>query len=173
MVPTTRSSVTARSAGIARARVARRVDPRSRPGDALWDELGACHRMLRAELRDVVRRRGMYLSEYRALNRLKDGEYRLADLAESLGQSPASVTDLARQLESRGWAVRRPDPRDRRAYLLRCTSRGTRAFRASRSEYRRRLDEVYRFLSPRARRNLARSLKELHALLQERRRPLA
>lgn len=169
MVPTIRRS--ARSARVAPPRAARRADPRSGPGDALWDELGACHRMLRAELREVVRRRGMYLSEYRALNRLKDGEHRLADLAESLGQSPASLTDLARQLESRGWAVRRPDPRDRRAFLLRCTPRGTRAFRASRSEYRRRLDELYQLLSPRARWNLARDLKGLHALLEGRRRP--
>jgi len=139
-------------------------------GDVLWDTLGDCHRRMRAELREVVLARGVYLSEYRALARLREGPRTLTQLAEGLGLTPASMTDLARQLLNRGWAHRRPNPQDRRSHLLLATDAGLRVHALARREYRNRLAKVYSAISPRTRRALAEGLEDLRATLIERTR---
>ena len=151
-------------------RLAPRPRPRGRspPGDELWDLLGACHRLMRAELRAVVLRHGVYLSEYRALARLRSEPRTPSQLAESLGLTPASMTDLARQLERRGWVRRGPNPADRRSQLLEPTPTGRAAYAEARREFRARLAEVYSSLPPPARRYLARGLPELSRVLVKR-----
>jgi DNA-binding MarR family transcriptional regulator len=49
---------------------------------------------------------------------------RLTNLAESAQLTKQSMGYLADFLESRGYLVRVPDPRDRRAHLIRLTTRG-------------------------------------------------
>lgn len=138
------------------------------PGDELWDRLGACHRQMRSELRAVVLRHGIYLSEYRALARLRTEARTLSQLAESLGLTPASMTDLARQLETRGWVKRGPNPADRRSQLLQSTATGTAVYVHAHREYRARLADVYSSLTPSTRRSLDRGLRELSRVLTER-----
>ncbi|MGI0151026.1 MAG: MarR family winged helix-turn-helix transcriptional regulator, partial [Thermoplasmata archaeon] len=149
---------------------ARGPESRSPSGDRLWDGLREGHRLLRAELREVLRAEGVFLAEYRALGRLGRRERTRGELAEELGLAPASMTDLARQLTARGWVRRRYDPSDRRAQLLSATRAGLRVHRAGRAGYRRRLGEVAALLSPAGRSALARGLEELTAVLAERRR---
>jgi DNA-binding MarR family transcriptional regulator len=147
-----------------------RAPPAERPtrGDALWDLLGDCHREMRAELRAVVLRHGVHLGEYRALAGLRRGPRTLSQLAEGLGLTPASMTDLARQLEKRRWVERRPNPADRRSQLLESTGRGRAVYLAARREYRSRLAEVYSELSPSSRRALERGLDGLGRVLAAR-----
>jgi DNA-binding MarR family transcriptional regulator len=149
------------------SRPAMAVDERNQ-GDALWDTLRDCHQRMRAELRQVVLAHGIYLSEFRALARLRDGPRTLTQLAESLGLTPGSMTDLANQLVSRGWASRQPNPQDRRSQLLTATATGLRVHTAARREYRNRLAEVYSAISPRTRTTLAVGLEELRTILFER-----
>lgn len=137
-------------------------------GDTLWDTLRDCHRRMRAELRDVVLTHGVYLSEYRALARLREGPRTLTQLADGLGLTPASMTDLAKQLLDRRWVVRRPNLRDRRSHLLLATDAGLQVHAVTRREYQSRLAEVYSAIPPRARRALAEGLGELRATLAER-----
>src|SRR3712207_4719833 len=55
----------------------------------------------------------------------RDG-VRLSDLAESLHIAPRSATEVADGLQERGLVERTPDPRDRRAVILRPTAEGRR-----------------------------------------------
>jgi DNA-binding MarR family transcriptional regulator len=136
--------------------------------DLLWDQLAECHRRIRAELRTVVLRHGIYLSEYRGLARLRYGSRSLSQLADSLGLTPASMTDLASQLVDRHWAQRRPHPTDRRSQLLEITSLGRRTFLSTRREYRARLAEVYETLPSRTREALGEGLHRLSHVLEDR-----
>jgi len=147
----------------------RRAPPTGAPmsGDALWDALRDGHRRLRAELREILRARGLHLLEYRALSRLQDRELSTGILADELGLAPASMTDLARQLVARGWVVRRRSPVDGRVYRLSATPEGRRVQRSSRSAYRRRLAVVARTMEPEARAALALGLGELIRVLRE------
>jgi len=90
----------------------------------------------------------------------RDG-VRLSDLAEALRIAPRSATEVADGLQERGLVERTPDPRDRRAGLLRPTDEGRRvrgeidAARAADSS------ELFARLSPGDRAALARILRTL------------
>jgi DNA-binding MarR family transcriptional regulator len=124
--------------------------------------------MLRAELQEVLGKSGMYLTEYRALSRMQNREMTMGEIADELGLTPASVTDLGRQLLSRKWVVRKQSPTDLRVYRLSPTAAGVRAYRAQRREYRQRLSEVARSLSPETRQVLSDGLHELTLVLAAR-----
>ncbi len=62
---------------------------------------------------------------------------RLRDLADSLRIAPRSVTDVVDALERKGYVVREPDPRDRRASVVVVTDAG-RQVRSAVHEARRR-----------------------------------
>ncbi len=133
--------------------------------DALWDLLRDCHRGIRGELRDVVGRRGLYLSEYRALGALRDGPRTPSEIAERLGLTPAAMTDLSTQLLARAWVSRRPHPSDGRSHLLRATPAGAAVYARARREYRTRLATVYGALTARDRRALGDGLSRLAVVL--------
>jgi DNA-binding MarR family transcriptional regulator len=66
-------------------------------------------------------------SQGRALRVISEGDgTRVSDLAEALRIAPRSATEVADGLEQRGLVERTPDPRDRRAVLLRPTPAGRR-----------------------------------------------
>jgi DNA-binding MarR family transcriptional regulator len=60
-----------------------------------------------------------------------DGD-RVTDLAERLGMTRQSVSELIDYLEERGYVERMPDPKDRRAVLVRRTERGWKVNRVAR-----------------------------------------
>lgn len=59
-----------------------------------------------------------------AFARIAGGDATIAELAEHLGVSKQAAAQLAERLVKSGYASRHPHPRDRRAQLLRLTSRG-------------------------------------------------
>jgi DNA-binding MarR family transcriptional regulator len=61
-----------------------------------------------------------------------DGD-RVTDLAERLGMTRQSVSELIDYLEKRDYVERVPDPRDRRAVLVRRTERGWKVNRVARN----------------------------------------
>lgn len=54
----------------------------------------------------------------------RTGPIRPGDLAAKMGISAASMSRLADILETQGWAIKRPDAEDARAFLLELTERG-------------------------------------------------
>lgn len=56
---------------------------------------------------------------------------RLTQLAAGANMTPQSMGELVDELERLGYVVRTPDPRDRRAKLIRLTDRGHQAIRAA------------------------------------------
>src|SRR5919107_2045285 len=90
----------------------------------------------------------------------RDG-VRLSDLAESLRIAPRSATEVADGLQERGLVERTPDPRDRRAVLLRPTDEGRRIRREIGAARAAASAELFARLSPDDRATLARILRTL------------
>ncbi len=71
---------------------------------------------------------------YAVLARLGKGEaMRASDLAAGEGTDASTMSRRLAQMAERGLVERVPDPDDRRAWLVRATDAGTRAFRAERT----------------------------------------
>ncbi len=106
------------------------------------DDLGALFarvtRRLIAEERPLLDARGMTMWEYIALSHLGRGAAgsQLA-MAEAIGYDKTRLIALLEGLEGRGLVRREPDPRDRRARVVRLTPAGTRTLRAARNDIRR------------------------------------
>lgn len=94
---------------------------------ALSELLMRAARTQRRRWRDALAPWDLAPSHGRALRVIseRDGT-RISDLAEALRIVPRSATEVADGLEARGLVERGPDPRDRRAVLLRPTPAGRR-----------------------------------------------
>jgi DNA-binding MarR family transcriptional regulator len=106
------------------------------------DDLGALFarvtRRLIAEERPLLDARGMTMWEYIALSHLGRGAAgsQLA-MADAIGYDKTRLIALLEGLEGRGLVRREPDPRDRRARVVRLTPAGTSTLRAARNDIRR------------------------------------
>ena len=106
------------------------------------DDLGALFarvtQRLIAEERPLLDAHGMTMWEYIALSHLVRGAAgsQLA-MAEAIRYDKTRLIALLEGLEGRGLVRREPDPRDRRARVVRLTPAGTRALRAARTDIRR------------------------------------
>jgi DNA-binding MarR family transcriptional regulator len=106
------------------------------------DDLGALFarvtRRLIAEERTLLDAHGITMWEYIALSHLGRGAAgsQLA-MAEAIGYDKTRLIALLEGLEVRGLVRREPDPRDRRARVVRLTPAGTRTLRAARTDIRR------------------------------------
>ncbi|WP_346620969.1 MarR family transcriptional regulator [Blastococcus montanus] len=128
----------------------------------LGDLLMRVARTQRRRWRDALAPWDLSPHQARALRVIcqRDG-VRLSDLAESLHIAPRSATEVADGLQERGLVERAPDPRDRRAVLLRPTDEGRRIrgevgrARAADSA------ELFARLDPEDRATLARILRTL------------
>jgi DNA-binding MarR family transcriptional regulator len=94
---------------------------------ALSELLMRAARAQRRGWRDALAPWDLTPSQGRALRVISaaDGT-RVSDLADALRIAPRSATEVADGLEQRGLVERTPDPRDRRAVLLRPTAAGRR-----------------------------------------------
>ena len=97
------------------------------PTGELGDLLMRVARTQRRRWRDALAPWDLSPHQARALRVIdeRDG-VRLSDLAESLHIAPRSATEVADGLQERGLVERTPDPRDRRAVILRPTAQGRR-----------------------------------------------
>lgn len=82
-------------------------------------------RLMRGHVDSRAREHGTTRSQWGVLSRLRRNEgMKQAELAEVLDIQPISVTRMIDRLAQQGLVERRPDPSDRRAYLLYLTGPG-------------------------------------------------
>ena len=92
-------------------------------------------RHLEARVVDHLRAHGfddLTIAQARLAARLDDDGMRLTDLAAAAQVTKQTAAFLVGQLERAGYVVRRPDPTDARARLIRIAERGRAAQRAAR-----------------------------------------
>jgi DNA-binding MarR family transcriptional regulator len=88
---------------------------------------------------------------------------RLSELAHRANMTPQAMGELVDQLESLGYLVRRPDPRDRRAKLIGLTARGKSCVEAAQVTIAELEDEISRRLGEQGHRQLRLLLEKLLA----------
>jgi DNA-binding MarR family transcriptional regulator len=88
---------------------------------------------------------------------------RLSELAHRANMTPQAMGELVDQLESLGYLVRRPDPRDRRAKLIVLTARGKACVEAAQVTIAELEDEISRRLGEQGHRQLRLLLEKLLA----------
>jgi DNA-binding MarR family transcriptional regulator len=93
------------------------------------------------------------------------GPVRLSELAAAMGIDNSTLTPQAQRLERDGYAVRQPDPHDRRAALLRITRSGRGLLTRLHTTRRAMLAELLGDWPPPARAQAAEQLAHLAALL--------
>jgi DNA-binding MarR family transcriptional regulator len=86
---------------------------------------------------------------------------RLSELAHRANMSPQAMGELGDELESLGYVVRRPDPRDRRAKLIVLTQKGQACVEAGRVTIEDLEEEITRRLGRHGHRQLRRMLQKL------------
>ncbi|MBE3012742.1 winged helix-turn-helix transcriptional regulator [Microbispora sp. NEAU-D428] len=91
-------------------------------------DLVRCETRLYNALNDRLRERhGIVTSQFEALRYLRDHPgSRVADLAAEFAIGIGATSKSVDRLEKRGWAVRQPNPSDRRSSLLALTDDGSR-----------------------------------------------
>lgn len=131
--------------------------------DALRDAHGAVHDLMRHSVASFH----LIPTEYRAMGRCERwGEITPKNLAEGLGITPASVTELLDRLERRRFLTRRTNPEDRRSMLIRLTPRGRATFQSARTVYRRSVARVSRGMTREGQSSLVRGVAEFLAALR-------
>ena len=128
----------------------------------LSDLLMRAGRAQRRRWRDALAPWDLAPSQARALRVIwEHPDTRVSDLAEALRIAPRSATEVADGLQQRGLVERTPDPRDRRAVILRPTAEGLRV--RAEVETARTADsrELFGRLSPEDRAVLGRLLRVL------------
>jgi DNA-binding MarR family transcriptional regulator len=127
----------------------------------LWLRLLSCTTQIESEIRRRLRTQfGVTLArfDYMAqLYRHKDG-LKMRDLSRYLMVTGGNVTGLTDDLERDGLVAREASPADRRAWILRLTPKGRRAFEAMAEEHERWILELFASLD-------AKALAQLHAQL--------
>jgi len=94
----------------------------------------------------------------------KHGPQTLTDLSEYDRVSPASMSQTVNRLTSAGYAVRAPDPDDRRKVLFSTTAEGDELARAARAQRNAWLDQQLQALTPEDRAVIARAAALLIAI---------
>lgn len=94
----------------------------------------------------------------------KHGPQTLTDLSEYGRVAPASMSQSVNRLTSAGYAVRAPDPTDRRKVLISATLRGSEAAIAARTQRNTWLDAQLSALGPEDQSAIARACALLDAI---------
>jgi DNA-binding MarR family transcriptional regulator len=124
-------------------------------------------KVLRGRQLAVLAKTGISLSEWSALHLCASGGVRAREIAETVGLTPAAVTDIIDRLEGRRLVHRARDPDDRRAVRIELTNAG----RRQHGEIRRQMLRLWRAkleeLAPREYAALATGLRALAQLQGE------
>ncbi|MBF6333657.1 MarR family transcriptional regulator [Nocardia transvalensis] len=110
-----------------------------------WDTLLAVHALAEHRAGEVLRRHGLGVSEYRALEFLAaapHGRLRMQDLAEDLGLNQSSVSRLVGRLHRAGFGDTDLCPEDGRGVVAVITAAGRARFEQARPSYQRVLTEA-------------------------------
>ena len=109
-----------------------------------FSDLVRCETRLYNALNDRLRERhGIVTSQFEALRYLRDHpECRVADLAAEFAIGIGATSKTVDRLERQGWAVRQPNPADRRSSLLALTDTGLRLVDAAEGTFTERLAQL-------------------------------
>ena len=142
----------------------------------LWLRLLACATQIEAEIRRRLRAQfGVTLArfDYMAqLYRYRDG-LKMRELSRYLMVTGGNVTGLTDDLERDGLVAREASPSDRRAWILRLTPKGRRAFEAMAQEHERWILELLGGLDERTVQQLYTQLGALRVQLVHNHEPSA
>ncbi|MCP2337294.1 MarR family winged helix-turn-helix transcriptional regulator [Actinomadura rupiterrae] len=107
-------------------------------------DLVRCETRLYNALNDRLREQhGIVTSQFEALRYLRDHpDSRVADLAAEFAIGIGATSKTVDRLEKQGWAVRQPNPSDRRSSLLALTDDGLRLAEAAERTFTERLAEL-------------------------------
>jgi DNA-binding MarR family transcriptional regulator len=107
-------------------------------------DLVRCETRLYNALNDRLRERhGIVTSQFEALRYLRDHPgSRVADLAAEFAIGIGATSKTIDRLEKQGWAVRQPNPSDRRSSLLALTDDGLQLVDAAEGTFNQRLAEL-------------------------------
>jgi len=142
-------------------------DPETRLHDAhheslrLWLRLLTCTHTIERRVRDRLRERfAMTLPRFDLMAQLERHPQglKMGELSRRLMVTSGSITGLTDQLAAEGLVERKPIPADRRAYLVRLTEKGRRAFDVMATEHEDWVIAIFSGLSDSER-------ERLHALL--------
>ena len=136
----------------------------------LWLRLLTCtqlvERELRTRLRDEFETTLPRFDLMAQLERVPSG-LRMSELSRRMMVTGGNVTGITDQLEAEGLVVREFSPDDRRAFIVRLTANGRRAFRRMAQAYERWIGEMFDNLPVRDRDQLLRLLGNLKHELHE------
>ena len=143
-------------------------------GDAVnlpgfFADLVRCETRLYNALNDRLRERhGIVTSQFEALRYLRDHPgARVADLAAEFAIGIGATSKSIDRLEKRGWAVRQPNPSDRRSSLLALTDDGSQLVDAAEATFTDVLTELIGGALDRSSASAAaQALSELRAALE-------
>ncbi|WP_043677063.1 MarR family winged helix-turn-helix transcriptional regulator [Streptomyces xylophagus] len=109
-----------------------------------FSDLVRCETRLYNALNDRLRERhGIVTSQYEALRYLRDHPgSRVADLAAEFAIGIGATSKTVDRLEKQGWALRQPNPSDRRSSLLALTDDGRQLVDAAEVTFAQRLAEL-------------------------------
>ncbi|MEW1862880.1 MULTISPECIES: MarR family transcriptional regulator [unclassified Streptomyces] len=109
-----------------------------------FSDLVRCETRLYNALNDRLRERHeIVTSQFEALRYLRDHPgARVADLAAEFAIGIGATSKTVDRLEKQGWAVRRPNPSDRRSSLLALTDDGRQLVDAAEETFTERLAEL-------------------------------
>jgi DNA-binding MarR family transcriptional regulator len=93
------------------------------------------------------------------------GPMRIGALAQAEQVEPPTMTRLVDAMERDGYVERAPDPQDRRAVIVRSTTKGTRALKQGRAQRVEALAAGLRTLSPDQLSTLARGVEVLERVV--------
>ncbi|HEY2442765.1 MAG TPA: MarR family transcriptional regulator [Streptosporangiaceae bacterium] len=145
------------------------IQDRGTPAGRAWandetlpEAFSSVARQLRETSQEALAPWDITPAQHRALRVLKrHGTMRLSELSDHLHIAARSATEVVDAVESRGLAVRRPDPGDRRATLVELTEKGTSVLDAIRAARGAEAERVFGRLTPADRAHLARILRAL------------
>jgi DNA-binding MarR family transcriptional regulator len=128
-----------------------------------WEMFHSVYLNMRGAIQGSIKQHGLLLSEYHTLalcDRAKD-PLTLSLIAQSLGVTPAAITDLVRRLAKRGLIRLAPNPADHRSSVVTLTPSGRALVLQARSARRKAIHEIVLLISPEGRQGLLRGLSEL------------
>lgn len=154
------------------------VQPRA-PGDGhaalrLWLRLLACTNLIESAIRSRMRATfGSTLPRFDLMAQLarNPGGLRMGELSRRLMVTGGNVTGITDLLVRDGWATRQPLRVDRRAFLVKLTPGGRKAFARMAQDHEQWVVELFSHLSERERRQLHALLGSVKSGLEQKRKP--
>lgn len=136
--------------------------------DETWVYLREAYHELRRRRMEFLRGLGLSWSEYQVIQACARAARKPSEIAETVGLTPAGVTDVLDRLETRRLLRRTSHPKDRRAVLVELTRAGDRLYVGAQSAQRTEARELSAALTLEERESLIIGLRALLRLVQSR-----